>query len=264
MPSPSHEFLDSRETDRLPTGEFPSCFPEDFVRGLDTKTTSQVVILWRRRLFLRFLPLDHLVTLLHFSIVPGTEKIHSPSASVRAGLPGPCAAGDLLLATGCGWLGQPAGHQWAPAAHCPGDVGWGLLMEKLSEAGFGPPASPACQQKTQKHRCCSVCLSGPEWSGWSPVPGRTRVHVRPCERLHHQVPSPPLGRGKSGAGRTRSRSPFQRQRAADSRTSPPLRPLPRVYVRLSPSVFSLQENVYCAVMKGQCNVKSIKRTPGTD
>lgn len=42
MPFPSHEFLDSRETDRLPTGEFPSWFPEDFVRRLDREAITQV------------------------------------------------------------------------------------------------------------------------------------------------------------------------------------------------------------------------------
>lgn len=108
MLSPSHEFLDSRETDRLPTGEFPSRFPEDFVRGLDRKAITQVVILWRRRLLLRCLPLDHLVTLLPFSVVPSTEKIHSPTISIRAGLPGLCAASDLLLASSSQELAQPA------------------------------------------------------------------------------------------------------------------------------------------------------------
>lgn len=45
IPSPSHEFLDSRETDRLPTGEFPSWFPQDFVRRLDREAITQVVTL---------------------------------------------------------------------------------------------------------------------------------------------------------------------------------------------------------------------------
>lgn len=187
MPSPSHEFLDSRETDRLPTREFPSRFPEDFVCRLDRKAIIQVVILWRRRLLLRCLPLDHLVTLLPFSAVRVTEKIHSPSTSIRAGLPGLCATRDLLLASSSQWLGQPDGCQWGLAAHCPGDTDWGLLTDGLSETGLGPRHPPTHQQKTQKHRCLSICLDQSKRAG--PCP---QALLGACQTLQAAVPSGPL------------------------------------------------------------------------
>lgn len=179
MPSPSHEFLDSRETERLPTREFPSRFPENFVCRLDRKAITQVVILWRQRLLLRCLPLDHLVTLLSFSTVPVTEKIHSPSTSIRAGLPGPCATSDLLLTSSSRWLGEPCGCQQALAAHCPGDMDWGQLTEGLSETRFGPWHTPFASRRYKSTTVSlSICLGQRKTAG-PPFPGASGCMLDP-------------------------------------------------------------------------------------
>lgn len=146
MPSPSHGFLDSTRTDRLPAWEFPLRFPEDFVCGLDRKAVTQVATLWRRHLCSLLIPRPPGNTPspakkgpIHPTPPPSrfpTSRCHKPplSCSQLLGLNRPARSEQRFLQ-------QPA----------PGDVRLCLLIRRLSEARFAPGAGT-------RHKSAAVCM----------------------------------------------------------------------------------------------------------
>lgn len=165
MPSPSHGFLDSTRTDRLPAWEFPLRFPEDFVCGSDRKAVTQVATLWRRHLCSLLIPRPPGNT-------PSPAKkgpIHPTPPPSR--FPHPAATSHLFLVhSSWGWTGQLAASV-SCSKPAPRDVRLCLLIRRLSEARFAPV--PAQGTKA----LLSVCAF---------------TNCRESLLQHPQVPSAPL------------------------------------------------------------------------